>query len=56
MSSPDEEPKPLPLEVDIPKEHLPEVLHVYDKESALLGNPVFSSSMASSRAAKLFSR
>jgi hypothetical protein len=39
MSSPDEEPKLLPLEVDIPKEHLPEVLHVYDKESALLKDP-----------------
>jgi hypothetical protein len=40
MSSPDEEPMPLPLETDIPKELLPEVLHVYDKNaSALLKNP-----------------
>lgn len=32
---------PLPLEVDIPNEHLPEVLEVYDKDaSALYINPV----------------
>jgi hypothetical protein len=39
MSSTDEEPKPLPalpFDVDIPKEHLPEVLHVYDKDSSAL--------------------
>src|SRR5579859_2169312 len=31
-----EEPKLLPLQVDIPKEHLPEVLDVYDKQALAL--------------------
>ena len=36
MSSSDEGPIALPLEVDIPNEHLPEVLDVYDKQASAL--------------------
>jgi hypothetical protein len=40
MSSSNEEPMPLPLEVDIPKENLPQFLHVYDKQASAFRNPI----------------
>ncbi|KAH9029965.1 hypothetical protein EDB85DRAFT_1964782 [Lactarius pseudohatsudake] len=43
ISSYDEESAPLPLEVAIPKEHLPDVLDVYDKDAWVLLRPTIFS-------------
>ncbi|KAH8985778.1 hypothetical protein EDB86DRAFT_2323457 [Lactarius hatsudake] len=43
ISSYDEESTPLPLEVAVPKEHLPDVLDVYDKDAWVLLRPTIFS-------------